>query len=161
MDPSNVGPMSHVSNPWPTLDPQAQICESVPQGGTVPLYKLSYPIYYLTQFHLLWNPISPYLTQICWHLFYYGRGPHIHNLVWRIALGPWGHPESEKSHWKQVHPGAVSLYDPFGQSLSVWLVHSTISELWACMQCAFSIWCLKFCLLVVLNQLWKPGHCVV
>ena len=109
--------MSHVSSPWPTLDPQAQICESVPQGGTVPLYKLSYPIYYLTQFHLLWNPISPYLTQICWHLFYYGRGPPIHNLLWRIALGPWGHPESEKSHWKQVHPGAVSLYDPFGQSL--------------------------------------------
>ena len=44
-------------------------------------------------------------------------GPPIHNFVWRIALGPWGHPESEQSHWQQVHPGAVSLYDPLGESL--------------------------------------------
>ena len=43
---------------------------------------------------------------------------------------------------------------------NVRLVHSTISELWAYRQCAVSIWCLKFCLLVVLNQLQKPGHCL-
>ena len=55
-----------------------------------------------------------------------------------IALGLWGHPESEQSHWKQVHPGAVRLYDQLGVSLSIPLVHS-ISELWAYMQCAVSI----------------------
>ena len=32
-------------------------------------------------------------------------------------MGPWGHPESEQSHWKQIHPGAVSLYDPLGECL--------------------------------------------
>ena len=31
--PSSVGPRSHVSSPWPTPDPRAQICESVPHGG--------------------------------------------------------------------------------------------------------------------------------
>ena len=55
------------------------------------------------------------------------------------SLGLWGHPESEQSRRKQVHPGAVSLSDPLGVSLSVWLVHSTISELWAYVQCAVSI----------------------
>ena len=59
--------------------------------------------------------------------------------MWRIALGLWGHPESEQSRQKKVHPGAVSLSDPLGESLSVGLVHSTISELWAYMQCAVSI----------------------
>ena len=59
----------------------------------------------------------PYLRQICWHLFYYGRGPPIHNFVWRIALGLWGHPESEQSRWKQVHSRAASLSDPLGESL--------------------------------------------
>ena len=53
--------------------------------------------------------ISPYLRQICWHLFYYGRGPPIHNFVWRRAMGLWGHPEPEQSYQKQVHPGTVSL----------------------------------------------------
>ena len=48
---------------------------------------------------------------ICWHLFYYGRGPPKHNFVQRMAMGPWGHPESEQSRWKEVHPGEVSLYD--------------------------------------------------
>ena len=94
-----------------TPDPWAQIRESVPQGGMHPyLYKLSYLIYFLTQlFHLLWNLISPYLRQICWHLFYYGRGPPIHSFVRRRAMGLWGHPESEQSRQKQVHPGTVSL----------------------------------------------------
>ena len=49
--------------------------------------------------------------------FIMGGGPPIHNFVRRIALGPWGHPESEQSRRKQVHPGAVSLYDPLGESL--------------------------------------------
>ena len=35
----------------------------------------------------------------------------------RIAMGLWGHPESEQSRRKQVHLGAVSLYDPFGECL--------------------------------------------
>ena len=90
-------------------DTNSWICS--PRGtGTLSCTNLSYLIYYLTQlFHLLWNLISPYLRQIYWHLFYYGRGPPIHNFVWRIAMGRWGHPESEQSRWKQVHPGAVSL----------------------------------------------------
>ena len=94
-----------------TPDPLAHIHESVSQGEWHPfLYKLSYLIYYLTQlFHLLWNLISPYLRQICWHLFCYGRGPPIHNSVQRTDVGLWGHPESEQSHQKQAHPGAVSL----------------------------------------------------
>ena len=32
-------------------------------------------------------------------------------------MGPWGHRESEQSRWKQVHPGAVSLYGPLGECL--------------------------------------------
>ena len=32
-------------------------------------------------------------------------------------MGLWGHPESEQSCRKQVHPGAISLYDPLGESL--------------------------------------------
>ena len=58
-------------------------------------------------------------------------GPPIHNCIWRIAMGLWGHPESEQSHQKQVHAGAVILYDPLGKCLlSVRLVCSTIPELW-------------------------------
>ena len=58
-------------------------------------------------------------------------GPPIHNFIRRIAMGLWGHPESEQSHQKQVHAGAVILYDPLGKCpLSVRLVCSTIPELW-------------------------------
>ena len=39
-------------------------------------------------------------------------------------MGPWGHPESEQSRRKQVHPGVVSLYDPLGESLFQYLVGS-------------------------------------
>ena len=81
-------------------------------------------------FHLLWNLISPYLRQICWHLFYYGRGPPIHNFVRRRAMGLWGHPESGQSGRKQVHPGAVSMIHLESVSLRVWLAPSTIPELW-------------------------------
>ena len=146
----------------PYLVTKRKLMNLFPKGEQHPfLYKLSYPIYYLTQFHLLWNPIPPYLRQICWHVFYYGRGPPIHNFVWRIALGLWGHPESEQSVGsKSTQEQSVSML--LLESLfNVQLVHSTISELWACMQCAVSIWCLKFCLLVVLNQLQKPGHCLI
>ena len=45
-------------------------------------------------------------------------------------MGPWGHPESEQSHWKQVHLVAVSMIHLESVSLSVRLVHSTIPELW-------------------------------
>ena len=80
---------------------------------------LPYPVV-----HLLWNLISLYLRQICWHLFYYGRGPPIYNFVWRIAMAPWDHPEPKQSHRKQVHPVSVSLYDPLGECLSKCLVGS-------------------------------------
>ena len=39
-------------------------------------------------------------------------------------MGPWSHPESEQSRWKQVHPGAVNLYDPFGECLFKYLIGS-------------------------------------
>ena len=102
---------SRVSSPWLHLIPGHKFVNPFPKGEWHPfLYKLSYLIYYLTQlFHLLWNLISPYVRQICWHLFYYGRGPPIHSFVQRRAMGLWGHPESEQSCRKQVHPGAVSL----------------------------------------------------
>ena len=45
-------------------------------------------------------------------------------------MGPWGHPESEQSRWKQVHPGTVSKIHLESVYLSVLLVPSTISELW-------------------------------
>ena len=32
-------------------------------------------------------------------------------------MGLWGHPKSEQSHRKQVHPGTVNLYDPLGEFL--------------------------------------------
>ena len=41
----------------------------------------------------------------------------MHIFVQRIAEGLWGHPESEQSHRKQVHPGAVRLCDPLGECL--------------------------------------------
>ena len=93
------------------------------------LYQLSYLIYYLSQlFHLLWNLISPYMRQICWHLFYYGRGPPIHNFIRKIAMGPWvwaeplevSPPRRSQSLWSTCR---VSLW-------SVRLVRSTIPELW-------------------------------
>ena len=109
--PCNVGPRSRVSSPWPHLIPGHKFVNLFPKRERHPfLYKLSYLIYYLTQlFHLLWNLISPYLRQIFWHLFYYGRGPPLHNFVRRRAMGLWGQPESEQSHRKQVHLGTVSL----------------------------------------------------
>ena len=39
-------------------------------------------------------------------------------------MGPWGHPESEQSLWNQANPGAVSLYDPFGEHLFKRLIGS-------------------------------------
>ena len=72
------------------------------------------------------------------------------------------------SSWVWAEPSEASpprssqsLWSTWRVSLSVQLVHSIISELWAYMQCAVSIWSLKFCLLVVLNQLHKPGHCLI
>ena len=45
-------------------------------------------------------------------------------------MGLWGHPESEQSCQKQVHPGTVSKSHLESVSLSVRLVPSTIPELW-------------------------------
>ena len=45
-------------------------------------------------------------------------------------MGPGGHPESEQSRWKQVHPGTVSKSHLESVSLSVRLVPSTLPELW-------------------------------
>ena len=46
-------------------------------------------------------------------------------------MGLWGHPESEQSRRKQVHPGAVSIIHLESVSLSVRFVPSTIPELWS------------------------------
>ena len=133
MDLSNVGPRSHVSSPWPHLIPRHKFVNLFPKWGWHPfLYKLSYLIYYLTLlFHLLWNLISSYLRQICWHLFYYGRGPPIHNLY---REEPWdcgvilslsravGNKSTQEQSLSKIHLESVSL--------SVRMVSSTISELW-------------------------------
>ena len=66
-------------------------------------------------------------------------GPPIHNFVWRIALGLWGHPESEQSRRKQVYQEQSVSMIHLESLFSVLLVHSTILELWAYMQCAVSI----------------------
>ena len=132
MDPSTVGPRSHVSSPWPYLTPRHKFVKLLPKGEWHPfLCKLSYLIYYLTQwFHLLRNLISPYLRQICWHLFYYGRGPPIHCFY---GEEPWdrgvilglSRAVRTKSTQKQL-----SLRSSWRVSLRVWLVPSTNPELW-------------------------------
>ena len=150
---------------FPIFDPyvvtKCKLMNLLPKGEWHPfLYKLSYPIYYLTQFHLLWNPIPPYLRQICWPVLLWEEASHTQFRM-ENSLGTVG------SSWVWVEPleasplrSSQSLWCTWRVSLSVRLVHSTISELWAYMQYAVSIWCLKFCLLVVLNQLQKPGHCL-
>ena len=50
-----------------------------------------------------------------------------------------------------------SLWSTWRVSLRVQLVHSTVSEPWAYVQCAVSIWCLKLCLLVVTKSATKAG----
>ena len=52
-------------------------------------------------------------------------------------MGPWGHPESEQSRQIQVHPGAVSLYDPLEECLFK-LVPSTSQNSGAHMLCVIS-----------------------
>ena len=73
-------------------------------------------------------------------------------------MGPWGHPESEQSHWKQVPPQSVSMIQLENISFKC-PVGSQNSG--AYMLYVISTCCLKFCLLVVLNQLQKPGHCLI
>ena len=128
--PSPRGAKESCFQPLTTPNPRAQIRESVPQGVMEHLlYKHRYVIYYLT--HLLWNLISPYLRQICWHLFYNGRGPPIHNFIRRRALGPLGHPVFEQLRWKQVpQEQSVSKIHLERVSLRVRLAPSTIPELW-------------------------------
>ena len=72
------------------------------------------------------------------------------------------------SSWVWAEPSEASpprssqsVWSTWRVSWSVPLVHSTISELWAYMQCVVSIWCLKFCLLAVLDKLRKSGHCPI
>ena len=80
---------------------------------------------------MLWNLISPYLRQICWHLFYYGRGPLIHNFVWRIAMAPWDILSLSRAIGnKSTQYQSVSMIHLESVSLSVLLVPSTIPELW-------------------------------
>ena len=104
----------------------------LPKGEWQPfLCKLSSLTYDLTQlFHLLWNLISPYLRQICWHLFYYGRASHM-QFCTEKSRGTVG------SSWVWAEPSETSpprnsqtLRSTWRVSLSVWLVHSIISELW-------------------------------
>ena len=46
-------------------------------------------------------------------------------------MGPWGHPESEQSRWKQVpQEQSVSKIHLERVSLRVWFAPSTIPELW-------------------------------
>jgi len=113
---------------FPVLDPQLiprhKFVNVFPKGEQHPfLCKLSYLIYYLTQlFHLLWNLISPYLRQICWHLFYYGRGqPWDCGVILSLTRAVRNKPTQEQSA-SMIHLESVSL--------SVQLAPSTIPELW-------------------------------
>ena len=98
-----------------TPDPQAQVHESVPQGGMAPfLIQNSLPD--LLPYSVIPSAVKSHLPLheanfllFLFYLFYYGRGPPIHSFVWRRAMGLWGHPEPEQSYQKQVHPGTVSL----------------------------------------------------
>ena len=87
-----------------TPDPWAQIRQPAPQGGMAPFLVLTD----LVPWFITW-PSCSFCCLAPRHLFYYGRGPPTQNCLWRWAMGPWGHPESEQSRQKQVHPGAVSL----------------------------------------------------
>ena len=106
---------------FPIFDPylvtKHKLMNLFPKGEQYPfLYKLSYLIYYLIQFHLLRNPIPPLPEANLLTPVLLWEGPPI-RIVWRIALGPWGHPEFDQSRREQVHPGAVSLSDPLGKCL--------------------------------------------
>ena len=167
MDPFNVGPRSHVSSPWPHLILGHKFMNLFPKGERHPsLCKLSYLIYYLTQlFHLLWNFISPcclpeakLLTPV---------------LLWEGA----SHTQfcTEKSHgtvgssWFWAEPSETSPPRNSQSLRSTWRVSLLVSGWFlppsqnpgAYMLYVISTWCLKFCLLVVLNQLQNPGHCPI
>ena len=62
------------------------------------------------------------------------EGPPVHNFMKKVAMGPWGHPESEQSRRKQVQSvsrkQSVSKIHLESVSLSVQLVPSTIPEPW-------------------------------
>ena len=149
---------------FPIFDPylvtRCKLMNLFPQGEWHSfLYKLSYLTNYLTapsavKSHPL-LPEANLLTSV---------------LLWKEVSHIQFHMESSHgtmgSSWVWVEPSEASP-PRSSQSLwsswslfNVWLFHSTIWELWAYMQCAVSTWCLKFCLLVVLNQLHKPGHCL-
>ena len=157
--------MSHVSSPSPTPDPWHRFMNLFPKGEWHPfLYKLSYLIYYLTQlFHLLWNLISPYLRQICWHLFYYGRGPPIQNFMQRIAMGPWGHgvilslsraigsKSTQEQSVSMIHLKSVSFKCLVGS-----LRHPRISGAYI-----ISTWYLELYIPVELSWLQRQGRCLI
>ena len=87
MDPSTAEPRSRVSSPWPHLIPRHKLVNLFPKGEWHPfLYKLSDLIYYLTQFHLLWNPIPPYLRQICWDTCFIMGGGLPYTILYREEL---------------------------------------------------------------------------
>ena len=132
MDPPNVGPRSRVFSPWPHLIPGHKFMNLLPKGERQPfLCKLPSLIYDLTQlFHLLWNLISPYLRQICWHLFYYGRSSHM-QFCTEKSRGTVG----SSWVWAELseispHRNSQSLRSTWRVSLSDQLLPSTIPELW-------------------------------
>ena len=146
----------------PYLGTKRKLMNLFPKGERHPfLYKLSYPILlpYPVPSAVKSHPPLPeanLLTPV---------------LLWEEASHTQFHMENSPgtvgSSWVWAEPSKASpprssqsLWSTWRVSLSVRLVHSTISELWAYIQCAVSIWCLKFCLLV-LNQLQKPGHCPI
>lgn len=132
-----------------------------PKGEEHPfLYKLSYPIYYLIQFHLLRNLISPLPEANLLTPVLLWEGTSHTQFCMENSLGTVGSSWVWTVGSKSIQEQSVSVIH-LESLFNAWLVHSTISELWAYMQCAVSIWCLKFCLLLVLNQLRKPGHCLI
>ena len=72
----------------------------------------------------------------------------IPSLRWAI-----GNKSTQEQSVSKIHLKSISL--------SVRLVLPPSQDSGACMPYVISTWGLKFCLLVILNQLQKPGQCVI
>ena len=103
------------------------------------LYKLSYPIYYLIQFHLLWNPISPLPEANLLTPVLLWEGTSHTQFCMENSLGTVGSSWVWTVGSKSTQEQSVSVIH-LESLFNVWLVHSIISELWAYMQHAVSIW---------------------
>ena len=164
MDPSNVCPRSRVSSPWPHLICRHKIGNLFPNEDCT----LSCTIL------VTWFITLPSCS-ICWetHLPLPGANLLTPVLLWERA----SHTQlcMEKSHgtvgssWVWAEPSETSPPRNSQSIRSTWSVSLYVSSWFlppsqnsgAFMLYAISTWCLKFGLLVILNQLQKQGHCLI